>query len=106
VDPAAPALQRRGGIAPAEREVAGVEQQADVGELEQALDLPRCLDVRRRVVVERRFESSGPCELGSPGYAVGQPAPAVLVEADRAVRRGAPWKADALGRARVGQHGL
>ncbi len=97
VDPAAPVAKTVTGIASAESEVPGVEQEADVRELEHLLDLPRRLDERAGVVMERRLEAARPCELRSPRHAVREPLPAGVVETDRRVRGGAARKAKPLG---------
>ena len=66
VDPLAPVAQRADGVAAAERQVPRVEQQADVGPLEQPLDLGRRLDARAHVVVERRLEAARARERARP----------------------------------------
>ena len=54
-DAVAPVAERLHRIAAGDEQVAGVEQQLDVGVLEEALDLGNALDIGRRVVVEDRL---------------------------------------------------
>src|SRR5207237_3782157 len=87
VDALAPVAQALDRVAAPEREVPGVEEEADVGELEHALDLPRRLDVRRGVVVEGGLVAAAASGVGGAGDPVGEPLPARVVEADAALGR-------------------
>src|SRR5690349_6564419 len=60
VDARRPVPDRRDRLTAAEQEMSGVKTQPDVGELEQALDLPVRLDVRGRVVMEGRLVTALP----------------------------------------------
>src|SRR5258706_13933589 len=55
VDAGRPGSRRCNRIATGEEQVPGVQAQPDVRELEHPLDLPRRLDVRAGLAVERRF---------------------------------------------------
>src|SRR6266702_7589186 len=83
--------------------MACIEQEADVRELEHALDLPGCLDERRRVVVEGRLDVTGARKIGGAINALGQSSPAGGIEPDRLVRSGPTGKLRALRRAGVGE---
>ena len=98
VDALTPVAKRLARIAATESEVARVEQQADVRQLEHALDLPRRFDERRGVVVERRLEAAVARQVGGPRDTFGQPAPARGVEPDRLIRSGAARELRALRR--------
>src|SRR5207244_5835860 len=101
VDPLAPGAERLRWISAAESKMARIEQEADVCELEHALDLPRCLDERRSVVVECRLHATRASKIGGASDALGQASPAGGVEADRVIRGGPTGKLCALRRARV-----
>src|SRR2546428_13979185 len=106
VDPLAPGAERLRWIAAAESKMARIEQEADVCELEHALDLPRCLDERRSGVVERRLHATRASEIGGASRALGQGSPAGGGEAGRVVRGGSAGKLWRLRGGRVGQRRL
>ena len=67
-------------FAAAEQQVAGVEREIDVGDLEEAVDLLGCLDERARVVVERRFEAAVADASGSRRHVLRHRRPAAGIE--------------------------
>src|SRR5205823_3936263 len=85
VDATAPVAQRLDRVGAADQEVAGVDEQADVGELEHAVDLPGRFDERARVGVEGRLEAAAARELLGAAEAVGEAAPSRLVESERTI---------------------
>src|SRR5690242_14560658 len=105
VDPRRPVPDRRDRLTAAEQEVSGVQTKPNLGELQQALDLPLRLDVRGRVVMERRLVAALSTAAGRPCNAVGKALPAGAVEADTRIERRAPGVARPDRRARVGQGG-
>ena len=104
-DPLAPVGERLDRVAAGDRDVPAVEQQRDVGVLEQALDLGDALDVGRRVVVEDRLEAALAGRVGGARDALDERAPARVVQAQRGVLAAAARVGDPLGAARVAQHG-
>src|SRR5581483_257843 len=87
VDPRRPVPDRRDRLTAAEQQVAGVEADPDVGELEQALDLPLRLDVRRRVVMERRLVTALAASGDSARDSLRETTPAGVVQADARIER-------------------
>src|SRR5438067_1443566 len=105
VDATAPVAQRLDRVGAADQEVTGVDEQADVGELEHAVDLPRRLDEGARVGVEGRLEPAAACQLLGAAKTVGEAAPARLVEAERAVLPAPPGVGAPFVRAAVAEYG-
>jgi hypothetical protein len=81
VDPWPEVPQRRDGVAAPDDEVARVEAELGVGEVQHALDLPRCLDEGARLVVEGRLVAAVAAAVKDPGEPVGEALPSVGVEA-------------------------
>src|SRR5579884_1059864 len=84
VDPPVPLAHRRQRIAAAEKEVAGVERDAHVGQLEHPLDLPRRLDIGRRVRVEGRLIPPLAAAIREPIERRREALPVALVPAEAA----------------------
>src|SRR5262249_57788626 len=72
-------------VAAAEGEMSRVEDDADVGQLEQPLDLPRRLHERPRMVMETEREAPLLRELGGSRDPVCQPTPAALIQTQGAI---------------------
>src|SRR5262249_25169019 len=78
-----PTAQRLDRIGAADEQVARVDEEVDPGQLEQAVDLCRRLDVRARVRVEDWPEPAGAGQVLRPRKALCEPRPAGPVEAER-----------------------
>jgi hypothetical protein len=90
VDPGRPLPDRRDGIAAGEEQVPGVHAQANVGDLEDPLDLPRRLDRGARLVVERGFVAAIAAAPDDDRETLTESSPARIVQAETAVVRCPP----------------
>src|SRR6516165_8385155 len=86
VDALSPVPEHGHRVAPAEHHVPGLQAQPDIGAVEYLLDLPGGLHVGPGLRVERGLVATVAAAADHPGQARGEPAPAVTVEAQRALR--------------------
>jgi hypothetical protein len=93
------------GVTPAEHHVPGLQAQPDVGAVEHLLDLPGGFHVGPGLGVERGLIATVAAAADHPGQAAGEPAPAVTVQAERALRGRPERQAAAFPAPGVGQGG-
>src|ERR1700687_5280769 len=92
VDPVAPRLHPLDRVTAADQQVAGVQAEADVTDIERPLDLPHRFKERAGVVMQCRLVAALAAALDHPGDALTKPAPAGVIPPDAAGprRRGRP----------------
>ena len=102
----APVVERLDRVRAADQEVARVDEEAEGGQLERALDLPRRLDVGSGVSVERRLEAARGRDVLRAADTLAPALPARFVEAERWVLLAAARVRAAGGRATVAEDGV
>src|SRR5712692_487418 len=85
VDPAGPSANALDRVPTAHHQMAGVEAEPDITPFERALNLPRSLEVRAGVVVQRRLITSLAASLGHARDSFGKLTPACIVPAEAAL---------------------
>src|SRR2546430_17050683 len=103
IDPAPPIPDGADRVAAAEQQVARVETQADRRVLENALDLPRRLDVRARLVLEGRLIAALATAFDGHLHPLRELLPLLGVETQRPADAGLPGPAPAHVASHVGR---
>src|SRR5438132_5910952 len=106
IDPVLPGPDTGEGVPATDQQVARVQAQPDVADLQGALDLPNCLQVGAGVVVQRRLIAAPAAPLGDPRNPFAEAPPAGVVPTEAVIARGRAGPAPAFRRAGVGQRWL
>src|SRR5437870_2277327 len=106
INPVFPGPDTGERVAATDQQVACVQAQPDVADLQGALDLPNCLQVCAGVMVQRRLIAALAAALGDPRKAFAEPPPARVVPAQAVIPRGRAGPAPPFRRAGVGQRWL